>query len=77
MVSSLPNIWKWLQPGLLGLIGLTAFVTLPEPLDKVLSPVAAVAAVLLAIYHGADLWGVFRREHAEYLAERERSSDQI
>lgn len=26
----------------------------------------------LGIYAGTCLWGVFRREHAEYLAERER-----
>lgn len=59
------RIWKWLEPLLIGLLAVAAFVLLPDPLP-------GVAVLLLLVFYSADLWGVLRREHAEYVAERDR-----
>jgi hypothetical protein len=69
MLGKGSNDRKRIEPLLLGLLALTAFVSLPEPLDTILSLGAAVPVL---IFGAADLWGVLRREHAEYVAERER-----
>jgi len=66
MLSRRPIDW---QIPLVGLLAFATFASLPEPLGKALTLMATVPLAISAV---ANFWGVLRREHLEYLAEREQ-----
>jgi hypothetical protein len=59
----------WARALLGGLLCVAILVSPPDPLDLILT---LATFIPLSIWAAADLWGYFAREHAEYLADRDR-----
>lgn len=69
MGEETPSNKSWFKLLLSGVFCVGILLPVPEPLDLIL---VLLAGVPLMIESAVDIWGFFAREHAEYLADRDR-----
>jgi hypothetical protein len=72
MVSTHPNIWKWLTAFAVGLMLLGAFGPLPDPWDRI---AIGVGAALQLVYIGLDEWEKRRQRQADQSSSAAISSN--